>query len=103
MAYQRGGPNVDGYGRVWGTPSATTVGTSTTEVFSANAGRRYMILSNPSDERVYFAWGQDAVQGQGWFLEPGVIVKLSSEDCDTGALNAICASGSKSIGYQEGT
>ena len=81
-------------------PDNVTVGSSTTAVVAANNNRKYLTITNISDESIFIAWSEDAEQNKGemltanggtrtWFNPP------------TNALNAICASGSKLLAIQE--
>ena len=82
------------------TNSAVTVGSSTTAVLTANAGRLGIILVNDSNEVIYLAFGDSAVANQGVRLNAsGGSLVLDNSLMSTQAINAICASGSKVLTY----
>lgn len=82
------------------TNGATTVGSSTTAVLTADAGRKGLILVNDSDEAIYLAFGASAVANEGVRLNAsGGALVLDNSLMTTQAINAICASGSKVLTY----
>jgi hypothetical protein len=85
-----------------GAVGATTVGATTTPVLVAAAGRQVVILSNRSNEEIDVAFGAAAVAGQGVSLAVGAIAIVKGGLAAL-AINAICASGSKSLAWQTGT
>ena len=83
-----------------------TIGSSTTEALAANTSRRYALFENDSDEIIYIKIGADAVLNQGIRLNAsGGSYEMSAEigNLATGAVNAICTSGSKVLLVTEGT
>jgi len=84
---------------------AVSVGATTTVALAENANRKYLTLVNDSDEVIYYAFGAAAVLNSGGRLNAagGVIeMKITDNVMYTGAINAICASGSKVLGIIEG-
>lgn len=77
------------------TTTSVTVGDTSTAVVASNGERIKVILINDSNETIYLAYGADAVANQGVRLNAsgGSIV----EGEFTGAINAICSSGSKNL------
>ena len=87
------------------THTAVTVGAATTVAKAANANRKYLLLVNDSDEVVYVKLGAAAVLNQGIRLNAsGGSYEMSGAlgNLYTGAVNAICASGSKTLLVTEG-
>lgn len=78
---------------------SVTVGSTSTAVVAANANRVKITIINDSDEAIYLAYGKAAVSNKGIRLNAngGNI----TEETWTGAINAICASGSKVATYVE--
>ena len=76
-----------------------TVGATDTAVLSANNDRKAFILTNDSDEEIYLAYGVAAEMNKGIRLNAkGGVVR---EELYKGAVNAICASGSKNLAIVE--
>ena len=87
------------------THTAVTVGNSTTVAKAANANRKYLLLVNDSDEVVYVKLGAAAVLNQGIRINAsGGSYEMSGAlgNLYTGAVNAICTSGSKTLLVTEG-
>lgn len=75
-----------------------TVGATSTAVVSANTDRIGLILTNDSDEVIYLAFGAAAVLNQGARLNAGGgSCTLDRNLGYTGAVTAICTSGSKNL------
>lgn len=86
------------------TNTSVTVGTSSTAVLAANTDRKILILVNASDEAIYISLSSTAVQGDGIYLSPsGGALTLDLQGMYTGAVSAICASGSKELTVMEAT
>lgn len=90
-------------------PTATSiagvsVGSSSTQVLAANDDRVYAAIVNDSDEDVYLARGQTAVMNQGIRINSGGgSYEITELNPWTGVVNAISASGSKTVTVQEDT
>ena len=83
---------------------AVTVGSSSTAVLTANGGRIGGALVNDSDEAIYLAFGEAAVLNSGIRLNAdGGAFSFPQDVIYTGAINAICTSGSKVLTYTEFT
>jgi len=81
-----------------GTAASVTVGATTTVALAAVSGRKYAILVNDSNETIYLALGTAALQGKGIRLNAnGGAYEIVGEKPYRGAINAICASGSKNL------
>lgn len=94
-------------GAAYSTPThaAVTVGATTTAALAANALRKYALFVNDSDEVVYLMLGAPAALNQGLRLNAGGGVYEMSAlvgNLYAGAVNAICASGSKKLLVTEG-
>ena len=81
-------------------PQNVTVGSSTTAVVAANNNRKYLAITNISDESIFIAWGNDAEQNKGEMLSANGGTR-NWVNPPTNPLNAICASGSKILSFQE--
>ena len=84
---------------------AVTIGAVSTEVRVANTARRYLLLVNDSDEVMYVALGTTAAANTGIRLNAsGGSYELGHAigNLYLGAVNAICASGSKKLLVTEG-
>jgi len=82
-----------------------TIGSTTTAALAASTSRRYALLENDSDEIIYIKIGAAAVLNQGIRLNAsGGSYEMSAEigNLNTGAINAICTSGSKVLLVVEG-
>ena len=84
-------------------PLATTIAGTTTEAVPENLNRKYLAVCNDSDEVMYLSFNRDAVMNRGIRLNAnGGTLELVGPHIFTSAINAICASGSKELIYQEG-
>lgn len=81
--------------RATATNTKVAVGSTTTDVVSANANRVSLVLVNDSDEPIYISKSATAVMNEGVRLNAsGGSISI----CDyTGAVSAICTSGSKNL------
>lgn len=82
------------------THSVVTVGNTTTAVLAANAARTYVLLINDSDEVMYLKVGANAAANAGIRLEANggrIEISAAQGNLMTGAINGICASGSKKL------
>lgn len=72
-------------------------------VIAANPERGYLIIINDSDEAIALGFGGDAaVLGKGVILQPfGFYEMLNGKNLDQDAVEAISASGGKSLALQE--
>ncbi len=86
------------------THTSVTVLATTTVVLAANANRLYALIVNDSDEKIYVKIGANAVQSQGIPILPNGSYEMSKAmgDLNVGAINGICASGSKTMLVTEG-
>lgn len=77
------------------TSTAVTVGSTSTSVLASNSGRKSATLVNDSNETIYLALGASASMNSGIRLNAsGGSARVSNY---TGAITAICASGSKNL------
>ena len=80
------------------------VGSSSTSVLGANAGRRFLFLVNDSDENIYVSLSGTAVLNEGILLTAGGgALTLDIASMWLGSISAICASGSKNLTVSEGS
>jgi len=85
-----------------GTPTAVTVGATSTKIVEAKENRSYLVITNDSDEEMYISLGSAAVQGSGIPLTvKGSLIEISGERPFRGAVYGICASGGKSASVFE--
>lgn len=90
------------------TSSSVTVGVTSTLVIAANLNRHVLILHNDSNEDIYLGLGHAAVSATGIKLSKNTYdseasrIILKEELNYTGAIYAICASGSKNLTIEEG-
>ena len=78
-----------------------TVNSTTTDVRSLNRARKFLFLTNDSDEVIYLALGPVAVMNKGIRLNASGGNTLIDEKY-TGPVTAICSSGSKNLCICEG-
>lgn len=84
------------------TPGAVTVGSASTLVLAAEAGRKYAALVNDSDEAIYISLGNTAEMNKGIRLSAnGGSYEILNENLFLGTIYAICSSGSKNLTYIE--
>lgn len=83
------------------TQTKVAIGNTTTKVLDANTNRVYVCLINDSDEVMYLKFGASAVSGEGYRVNAGggslEIFAREMFPEYLGQVNAICASGSKSM------
>lgn len=85
------------------TNSSVTVGSSSTSVLSENTSRNFVEIVNDSDEVVYLKLGSGATLNSGIRLNAnGGSFWINKDNLYTGAITAICSSGSKNITVVEG-
>jgi hypothetical protein len=87
------------------THKAVTIGAASTEVRVANTARRYLLLVNDADEVIYVSLGVAAAANTGIRLNASggsYEIGRASGSLYTGAIYAICASGSKKLLVTEG-
>lgn len=81
-----------------------SINSSSTSVLVANGNRKTANLVNDSDEEIYLALGEDAELNKGIRLNAGGgNFEIGSTNMWKGAVNAICASGSKVLCVSETT
>jgi len=89
------------------TSNSVTVGATSTALVAANTARKYLCISNTSNELVYIHLGATAVQGKGIMLgiegEANDRYEITINNLYKGAISAICASGSKVVATEECT
>ena len=74
-----------------------SVGSSNTQVLTANSSRKLLILVNDSDEDIYIALGATAILNSGIRLNKKGGSLTLDDPKYTGIVNAICSSGSKNL------
>ena len=85
------------------TSTGPTIGATTTLALAANTSRLYASFVNDSTEDIYLAFGADAVMNTGVLLKAGGgSYEITAVNRFTGAVNAICATGSKKLCVTEG-
>jgi hypothetical protein len=81
-----------------------SVGATSTAILTAKSGRTGAILTNDSDEIIYLGLGAAAVSNEGIRLNAaGGSYEINSSNLYKGAINAICASGTKNLAVVEFT
>ena len=75
---------------------------TSTSVKGVNRNRKFLILTNDSDETIYVALGSTAVMNKGIRLSSAGVGKITIGEEYTGAVSAICTSGSKNLCICEG-
>ena len=84
------------------TSGAVTVGNTDTSVLAANNSRKSATFVNDSDESIYLQLGAAAVLNEGIRLNAaGGSYEINHTNLFTGAVNAICTSGSKVLTVTE--
>lgn len=85
--------------------NSVTVANTSTSIIAANAKRTYLRLTNDSNEIMYITLGSvAAVMNKGIsILANGGIYEINQNNLWQGEIRGICASGSKSIMYLEGS
>ena len=82
--------------RTASTSGAVTVGNTTTVILATNPDRKAATFVNDSDEAIYLQLGAAAALNQGIRLNAsGGAFTIDKNNLFTGAINGICASGSK--------
>lgn len=82
------------------THSTVTVGNSSTSVLTADEDRAYCLLQNDSDETIYLKFGAAGELNKGIRLNANggqYEISGANNNLYTGAINAICTSGSKKL------
>jgi hypothetical protein len=84
--------------------TVVSVGNTNTAVVAANPYRRYLLLVNDSDEKIYIKLGATAVLSQGIPIAPGASYEISPAKSNLykGAINGICTTGGKNLLVTEG-
>jgi hypothetical protein len=93
------------------TISTGTVGSTSTALAAANRARKHLTITNLSDEKVFLSEGAAAEANKGICLAPvdasgnpvaaGRYATGENGLLFLGAVNGICASGSKSVAIKE--
>jgi len=93
------------------TIATVAVGSASTELIAANQARLHAVITNISDEIIYLSEGAAAVASKGIPLAPvdasgnpvpaGVYRTGENGVLFRGAINGICASGSKNVATKE--
>lgn len=85
------------------TNDKTAVGSTSTSVLSANSKRKFAVFVNDSDETIYLSLSATAVINKGIRLNAhGGAYEINLNNLYTGAVSAICTSGSKNLTKVEG-
>lgn len=85
------------------TNTKVSIGSSSTSVLSANETRKHVVFVNDSDEDIYLSLSDTAVINEGIRLNAhGGSYEINLNNLYTGAISAICASGSKNLTVVEG-
>ncbi len=84
------------------TGGSNTIGTSSGQLVAASASRKSLLLINYGTTTVWLARGGAAVVGQGIYLPAGASYEISIGNLYTGAINAIVASGTGSVSFEQG-
>ena len=80
-----------------------SVGATTTQVLAVNTARTFAALVNDSDEIIYLSLSGTAIANKGIRLNVGGgSYEINMTNLYTGAVFAICASGSKNMTVAEG-
>lgn len=87
----------------YGDPQSVSIGNTSTLLIAANPSRKYLTITNDSDEKMYLAYNTAAVSGKGQILYPGSTFSALGPSITDAAIYAICASGSKTACYIEAT
>lgn len=96
--------NYGGANITFGVASSTVIGSTTTAAIPANLNRKYLAVCNDSNEVMYLSFGSSAIMNKGIRLNAnGGVLEWIGPGLFTAALNAICASGTKTLTYQEGS
>ena len=86
------------------TTTKVSVGATSTAVLSANSDRKYFALVNDSNEDIYVDLSGTAVMNEGIRLSAsgGSLVMEIGNAMYTGAVSAICSSGTKNLTVTHG-
>lgn len=86
-------------------PTAVTIGTSSSVALAANANRVGLILTNTSGNYISIAYGEDALTNQGITLSPMGVLQFKPSDpwFSTGAIHAIATGAGSNLAIQEFT
>lgn len=85
------------------TPTKVTIGATSTTVLAANTNRNFVDIVNDSDETIYVALASAAVMNEGIpLIAHGGSFEINATNMFTGAIYAICSSGSKNLAVTEG-
>ncbi len=84
--------------------SEVTVGATSTAILAAHPKRLTATIVNDSNEPIYVSTGGAAVVGQGIRLNAnGGSYEIHAQNIYYGAINGICASGSKDVSISQTT
>jgi hypothetical protein len=72
-------------------------------VVNGNNNRRYLLITNDSNYKIYLALGVVATLGQGIPLDPNDSYESYHDNLFVGTINAIGVGASCNLSYQEGT
>lgn len=79
------------------------IGTVSGIIITANDDRRYILITNDSNYKVYLGLGVVATLGQGVPLEPNDAYESLADNLFTGTINAVAMGASCNLAYQEGS
>jgi hypothetical protein len=82
-------------------PTAVSVGVTSSEILAANANRKGLILVNTSSANISLGLGTAAVLNSGITLYPGGAFNMDEYCFTTAAINAIASVAASNIGVQE--
>jgi hypothetical protein len=96
--------NYNGGNITFAAPAVTSIAVTTTEAVAFNVDRKYLIITNDSDEVMYLGFDSPAVMNKGFRLNSaGGTIEWIGPHIFPCAINAICASGTKNLTYIEGS
>jgi hypothetical protein len=82
-------------------PTAVSVGVTSSQILAANANRKGLILVNTSSANISLGLGTTAVLNSGITLYPGGAFNMDEYCFTTAAINAIASVAASNIGIQE--
>lgn len=90
-------------GRVatWVTTNVS-VGSTSTAVLAERLTRKYLCLSNDSNETIYISIENAAEMNKGIMLSPGASLEFTGPYLFTNKMYGICSSGTKNLAVMEG-
>jgi hypothetical protein len=83
------------------TEATVSVTTSSIAVLSADARRKYALISNGGAAGLWLSHGGTAVVGTGVYVPAGASYEIDADNLWTGAVAGIAASGTLTVGVLE--